>query len=230
MEFFHRELAKQVQLVHIVVPPLDAVRGLPKLCLFPVAAIPQVGWRPRLIFDFTWICLNEATARKYPEEVMRFGGTLRPIIRRLLVANPRLGQVYLGNVDLADAYMRLWVHLEDTPPVAFLIPRKNPTDYQLVGFHLSLPMGYMDSAPFFRMSAETISYMANAYMDDHHRTPPHPLKVLADAPALVERVPEQDDNNQWKRTHPEQQVNSLALVDVYLENFISTCQGGPTER
>ena len=45
--------------------------------------------------------------------------------------------------------MRLWVHLEDTPFVEFLVPRKKHTDDQLVGFHLALPMGYVESAPFF---------------------------------------------------------------------------------
>ena len=29
------------------------------------------------------------------------------------MADPRLGTIYLGKVDLADAYMRLCVHLED---------------------------------------------------------------------------------------------------------------------
>ena len=48
--------------------------------------------------------------------------------------------------------MRLWFGLEDTPSVAFLVMRKKPTDEQVVGFHLALLMGYVDSAPFFCMS------------------------------------------------------------------------------
>ena len=58
---------------------------------------------------------------------MRFGGTLCRIIQRVLMAYPRLVPVYLGKSDLAKAYMRLWVRLQDTPSVAFLIPRKKPT-------------------------------------------------------------------------------------------------------
>ena len=99
---------------------------------------------------------------------MRFGGTLCRIIRRVLLVKPRLGPAYLGRVDLPDAYMGLWVRLEDIPSVAFLVPRKEPTDKQLVGFHLSLPMDYMDSAPFYCMSTETITDIANASMCDHH--------------------------------------------------------------
>ena len=48
---------------------------------------------------------------------MRFGGTLRHIIRKLLLAEPRIGPVYLGKVDLANAYTMLWIRLEDTPPI-----------------------------------------------------------------------------------------------------------------
>ena len=72
---------------------------------------------------------------------MRFGDTLRRIIQLVLLATPQLGTVCLGKVDLAEAYIRLWVRLEDTPSVAFLIPWKNPTNEQLVGFHLYLPIG-----------------------------------------------------------------------------------------
>ena len=38
---------------------------------------------------------------------------------------------------------------EDAPYVALLISMKNNSDTQLVLFHLSLPMGYIDSAPIF---------------------------------------------------------------------------------
>ena len=54
-----------------------------------MAVIPPVVQRPRLIFDFTWIGLNEDTAQEAPEEVISFGGTLLRIIQWLLMANPR---------------------------------------------------------------------------------------------------------------------------------------------
>ena len=111
---------------------------------------------------------------------MRLGFTLRRIMRRVLMADPMLGPVYLGKVDLADAYMRIWVRLGDTPSEAFLIPRKTQTDEQLVGFHLSLPMGYMDSSPFFCRATKTIINMANAAMAERHRALTNPFKELAD--------------------------------------------------
>ena len=57
--------------------------------------------------------------------------------------------------------MGLWVRMKDFPSVAFIIPKKNPRDQQLVGFHLSLPMGYYDSGPYFCMSIETVTDTSN---------------------------------------------------------------------
>ena len=78
---------------------------------------------------------------------MRFGGVLLRILKQLITTDPRLGPVYLSKLNLEDTYMRLWVRMEDFPSVAFLIPKKTPIDAHLVGFHLSLPMGYINSAP-----------------------------------------------------------------------------------
>ena len=170
------------------------VRDLLQLWLSPVAAILQVGRRPCLIFDFTWSSLNKATAQEAPEEIMRFGVTLRRIIRRILQADPQLGPFYLGKVDLVDSYMRIWVRLEDTLFVAFLVPRNKSTDKQLVSFHMSLPMGYVDTAPFFYISTKTIADMSNNTMVDRHHTPPHYLETLLATLAPYERAPKTSDN------------------------------------
>ena len=74
---------------------------------------------------------------------MRFGKALHRIIDCILVAPPKLGPTFLNKVDLAYAYMRIWVRLEDIPLVAFLVPNATPDEDQLVGFHLSIPMGYV---------------------------------------------------------------------------------------
>ena len=74
-------------------------------------------------------------------EVMHFRGALQRILKQILTANRHLGPVYLIKVDLADAYMSLWVRMEDVPSIVFHFPKKNPSDTQLVGLHLSLPMG-----------------------------------------------------------------------------------------
>ena len=79
---------------------------------------------------------------------MRFGKALYRVIDCILRAPPELGSTFLNKGDLADAYMRIWVRLEDIPSVAFLVPKATPEEDQLVGFHLTIPMGYVESAAF----------------------------------------------------------------------------------
>ena len=99
--------------------------------------------------------------------------------------------------------------------MAFHIPNKRPTDEQLIGFHLSLPMGYVDSAPYFRMSTETILEMANASIGGHHTDPRHALDRLSKVPELAYWVRDQTNNKQWARTPPDQQVHTFDPVDVH---------------
>ena len=106
----------------------------------------------RLIFDLTWSGINDISEHLAPIEAMRFGGALLRILKKVLATEPNIGPVYLSKVDLVDAYMRLWANMDDILPIAFLIPKKTPSDTQLVGFHLSLPMGYNGSAPYFCMA------------------------------------------------------------------------------
>ena len=67
-------------------------------------------------------------------------------------------------------------------------------------------------------------------MEERHRALPQPLKEWDDSPDPDDRPPTTADYEQWKLTSPEKQEHVLSQVDVFLDKFISTCQGGPTER
>ena len=69
---------------------------------------------------------------------MRFGKALYRVIDCVLAAPPELGPTFLNKVDLANAYMHIWVRLKDIPSVAFLVPKATLEEDQLVGFHLSI--------------------------------------------------------------------------------------------
>ena len=132
-------LAEEVQTGHVAILPLKVVNALQNLWLSPVAVIPQVWRRPHLIFDLTWSELNEASKRLAPMEVVRSGGALQRILGHVLTDDPCLGPVYIIKLDLSDAYMRLWVRMEDILSIAFLIPKKNLSNPYLVGFRLPPP-------------------------------------------------------------------------------------------
>ena len=123
-EFINAELGKQVQAGHVNVFPLESLNYLHNLWLSPVAVIPQVGRRLRLIFDFTWSGLNDVSKRLSPIEAMRFGGAFQRILKQVLTADLHIGPVYLSKIDLTDAYMRLCLRMEDVSSVTFLIPKK----------------------------------------------------------------------------------------------------------
>ena len=74
---------------------------------------------------------------------MCFGKAIYRMIDCILEAPPKLVPTFLNELDIVDAYMRIWVHLEDILSVAFLVPKSTPEEDQLVGFHLSIPMGYV---------------------------------------------------------------------------------------
>ena len=88
---------------------------------------------------------------------MYFSGTIQHILHCILTENPTLGSVYLRKVYLEDVCIYLWFHLEDLPSVELLLPKWNTYGLQLVGLHISLPMGFINSAPLFCMETETVS-------------------------------------------------------------------------
>ena len=46
---------------------------------------------------------------------MHFRKSIYRLIDCILAAPPKLGPTFLNKVDLADAYMRIWVRLKDIP-------------------------------------------------------------------------------------------------------------------
>ena len=109
------DLLEQALAVHIALFTLQAVRHLPRIFISPLAAIPQRGRKPRLVYDFSWSGLNEAVTQVAHKEAMHFRKSIYRLIDCILAAPPKLGPTFLNKVDLADAYMRIWVRLEEIP-------------------------------------------------------------------------------------------------------------------
>ena len=124
--FVRTELAEQAWAGHIALFSLRGIRHLPQLWISLLAAIPQQGRKPRLIYDLSWISLNKAVTQVAHKEAIHFGKSLYRAIDCVLAAPPKLGLTFLNKVDLADACMSIWVHLEDIPSVAFLVPKSTP--------------------------------------------------------------------------------------------------------
>ena len=93
---------------------------------------------------------------------------------------------------------------------------------------MSLPVGFLDSMPYFSMATETFSDLENASMQYFHKAPPHLLKY-AEARRAKDGsvVPTLSKNILWSRNSLHWQVILMGKVSAYLGGFISAIQGGP---
>ena len=127
--------------------------------------------------------------------------------------------------------MRFWVRIEDVPSISLLLPKKNTSDTQLVGFHLSLPMGYIDSAPYFCMATDTVTDIANETIALREQANKHPLDLSTEAKSEDDAgAPTAKADASWERLLADQSSAATTHFDVYLDNFISVVHGGPMER
>ena len=234
--FFRAEVLDQVRKGHLLVLPLSIIKHIPHLYLSPAACIPQEGRRDRPIYDYTYSGLNKAVTLSAPPEAMQFGRALPRLLRHIVNADPRLGPVFMSKTDLSDAYMRVWIRIEDVPKLAFVIPEAPGDRDVLVGFHLSCPMGYVESAPLFCATTETIADLAN---NDVKFTHPHPLDHIADTPpppddtahlGLLTHRQEDDLARHFSTLTRDEKQHCLSYVDVYVDDFILLQQGLPAQR
>ena len=142
----------------------------------------------------------------------------------ILTAPPKLGLTFLNKVDLVDAYMRIWVRLEDIPLVVFLVPKATPDGDRLVGFHLSIPMGYVESSAFFCATIETVKDRALDTLYMRQTAPPHHLENLADTntpeTSAQEVAATLEADNDWEALSLHARATALAHVEVDLDDFI----------
>ena len=72
--------------------------------------------------------------------------------------------------SLTDAYMHVWINAHDVAKLAFTIPKHPGDPEQFIGFHLSLPMGYVERVPSFCATTETVVDMENMSTSTRHPT------------------------------------------------------------
>ena len=126
--------------------------------------------------------------------------------------------------------MFLWLQVEGGTSIAFLPPKKNKTDKQLVVFHMLLLVSFVNSAPYFCMGKETVTYLENESVKEIHNATQHPLEYTSPKRADENRgTPTPENNTPWSRISCYQQAAVTAQLNVYRDDFISAIQGGPVK-
>lgn len=200
--------------------PLSVALTLPHLRLSPLGVVPQRDRRSRLIVDYTYSGVNNETARLAPSEAMQFGKTLQRVLAKIVQANPAYGPVYLAKIDIADGFYRIGLQPRDIPRLGVVLP--SDTSDPLVAFPLALPMGWVESPPYFTSVTETACDLLNAALRRWDPPLPHRLETLAATPpATTTQVPTSSTvaAAAWQMARmgsPTLQTPPLAYVDDFI--------------
>ena len=162
--FLRKEMRDFVEKGFRIVLLLEDAVGLDGLRLSPAGLIPHRDRRDRIVIDYTWSGVNEATRRLAPDS-MQFCHALQRILQRMYDVDPRHGPIYMMKVDIADYFYRVGLAPEDVPSLGVCIP-PGPDGKTLVAFPLFLPMGWVESPPHFCAVTETVADLANTALSE----------------------------------------------------------------
>ena len=214
---------------HLLVLLLSTIANILNLCTSLAACIPQPDHGDRPIYNYTFSGLNNVVLSSAPDKAIQFGRALPCLLWQILNTPPHLGLVFMPKNDLFDAYMCVWVEETNVPKLASIPPLASDTEPQ-IGFHLSLPMGYVESAAYFCAANETIADFANA----KGTYPPHPLKHKAltlpqlPNPAAAKVVTPREEAAMSAYFSELSKTNIQSCIDyfdVYVGDFITLHQG-----
>ena len=110
--FLRTEMRDFVETGFWIVLPLEDAVGLNGLHLSLAGLVPQRDHRDRIVIDYTWSGVNEATRRLSPDS-MQFVHALGRILQRMYDADPRHGPIYMMKVDIVDGFYRVGLAPED---------------------------------------------------------------------------------------------------------------------
>lgn len=227
-EFVCAELLEFCQQGYWTVLPLSTVQDWPNLRLSPLGVVPQRDRRSRLIVDYTFSNVNQETVRLAPPEAMQFGRALQRVVTNIVHADPRYGPPKMAKIDIADGFYRVWVRASDIPILGVVLPHSSGTaSMPMVAFPLALPMGWVESPPFFTTITETACDLTNRAMSSREQLPVHRLEAASCTPP-ADRFPVSIPTA-WTLANTQfsgslATSRPLATADVYVDDFLLVAQ------
>ena len=208
-----------------IVLPYHTARDLPNLRISPLGVVPQRDRRPRLIVDYTFSGLNPDSLPLAPREAMQFGRALQRVLTTIVHADPRYGPVYLAKIDIADGFYRVWVQAADIPKLGVALPTSAGAPL-MVAFPLALPMGWVESPPYFTVLTETACDRANDLLrtrTDERLNQVHRLEAVASTPPADAEPVVAHARHRPPTIHARGRA-PVAKVDVYVDDFLLMAQ------
>jgi hypothetical protein len=184
--------------------------------------------------DYSFYDVTQETLQLGPKEAMQFGRVLERILYKIGIPTHAMA-VYIGKVDLANGFYQVWLSMGAIPKLAVALPVYKG-EAPMVALPLTLPMGWMDSVPYFCSPTETVADIANSKLTSVHQLP-QPLEKLANTlppdradttpPTLNPHVHDSsliDTNPPVLRPYQK----PTRFYDIFIDDYIMGVQGTAT--
>jgi hypothetical protein len=163
----------------------------PNLKISPVAAVPQVGRRPRIILDLsfpvyqevngvvtaTQASVNDTTALQAPSAAVKEIGKVLPRLLTYMRGTPAGLHILMSKLDISDGFWRLIVRGTDCYNFAYVLPQREGELCQIV-VPSAVQMGWVESPALFCAVTESARDLAQRFVDTDTQLPPHEIMDL----------------------------------------------------
>ena len=192
----------------------------------PLAVIPQVGRRGRLLLDLSFVVhspqgdgkrarracayasavplapsVNDTTTKQSPEyTVQELGRVLSSRLLHFMAAVPWEEMIMFAKIDLSDGFWHMLVAKEDKWNFAYALPGTvGEPALKLVIPH-ALQMGWTESPGYFSAATETGRDIMQALIDAGTECPSHVMEVFMNPSAPPHRQTSPDVDRNWQMT------------------------------
>ena len=187
------------------------------LKISPVAIVPQVGRRGRIILDLSFPVyqdqdgiitimqdsVNNTTALQAPSELVKEIGKVLLRLLHYMRDTPGGHHILFCKLDIRDGFWRLVVQEQGSFNFAYVLSQQEGEPVHIV-VPLAVQMGWAESPPLFCTVTESTRDLTQHLVDTNAKLPLHPFE----SEMQIQHVP-------WQaRT-----VTPSKLLQVYVDNF-----------
>ena len=210
----------------------------------PLAVIPQVGRRGRLLLDLSFAVqsprtterkrrrqldsyttlapsVNNTTTKQSPEYPVKELGRVLPRLLHFMATVPSEETIMFSKIDLSDGFWRMLVNEDDKWNFAYVLPNRPPDPIRLIIPH-ALQMGWTESPGYFCAATETGRDIMQALIDGSTILHPHILDPYLHPVTPARRQSSPDTPRKWQM--------SAVYVDDYILAAVENCTGTLLQR
>ena len=210
----------------------------------PLAVIPQVGRRGRLLLDLSfpsqaarpaskrqrrnWVVppplapsVNSTTIQQSPAYPVKELGRVLPRLLAFMSCVPREETIMFAKIDLSDGFWRMLVRESDKWNFTYVLPGAADAPLRLIIPH-ALQMGWTESPGYFCATTETGRDILQALIDGGTWLPPHVFDSYMSPEAVVRRQSSPVTDRPWQM--------SAVYVDDYILAAVENAEGSTLQR